>query len=145
MFPVDSKILIVDDSSFARTILKNSLREMKYWKILEAQDSKSAQDVLVEAGQIADPVHLVIADIHMPEYSGLQLLKWIREREGFKSLPVIILTSSQDKGDILEAGKLGASHFIIKPFDAEALRDRLAATWAKHGLKYVESLPRANK
>lgn len=144
MFPADSKILIVDDSSFARTILKNSLREMKFWKILEANDSKSAQAMLAENDQVADPVHLVITDIHMPEMTGLHLLRWIRENDGLKALPVIILTSSQDKNDILEAGKLGASHFIIKPFDTESLRDRMSATWSKHGQKYVETLPKKN-
>lgn len=142
MFPVDSKILIVDDSSFSRTILKNALREMKYWKILEANDSMAAQTLLLNDDQITDPVHLVIADIHMPEMTGLQLLKWIRVGDKMKNMPVIILTSSQDKSDILEAGKLGASQFIIKPFDVESLRERMTSTWARHGQKYVEALPR---
>lgn len=140
MFPADTKILIVDDSSFARTILKNSLRELKFWKILEAQDAKEAKAHLEDPENAGDPIHLVICDIHMPEATGLQLLQWIREREFTKNLPVIILTASQDKSDILEAGRLAASQFIIKPFDTASLRDRMTATWNKHGQRYLESL-----
>ncbi len=140
MFPVDSKILIVDDSSFARTMLKNSLVELKYWKLLEAQEARTAQKILLDEEQVKNPVHLVIVDIHMPEMSGLQLLKWLRERQTFKNLPVVILTSSQDKTEILEAGKLGVSHYMIKPFDMATLKEKLNSTWQKHGQKYFEVL-----
>ena len=137
MFPADSKILIVDDSSFARTIVKNSLKELKFWKILEADTAKVAQDLLQEDEQKKDRVTLLIADIHMPNVTGIELLKWVRSSEDWKSLPVIILTSSQEKAEILEAGKWGASHFLIKPFDTAVLRDRMANTWLKHGEKWV--------
>jgi two-component system chemotaxis response regulator CheY len=140
MFPADSKIMVVDDSSFARTIVKNSLKELKYWKILEADNAKSAQDLFQEEEQKKDRVHLLICDIHMPNMNGIELLKWVRATESWKDLPVIILTSSQEKAEILEAGKLGASHFLIKPFDTAVLRDRLASTWTKHGEKWAASL-----
>ncbi|NJL23939.1 MAG: response regulator [Calothrix sp. SM1_5_4] len=140
MFPPDSKILIVDDSSFARTVLKGGLKDLKFWKIIEADNAKVAQRVLEEDEQIQDPVSLLIADIHMPEMSGLELLKWVRSHERLKNLPVIILTSSQEKGEILVAGKLGVSHFMIKPFDVNTLRDRLGSAWERHGQKYLEEI-----
>lgn len=142
MFPTDSKILIVDDSSFARTMMKNCLRELKYWKILEAADAKQAQTLVVEDEQKKDPVHLAIVDIHMPELNGLGLLKWFREHKSLKSLPVIIVTSSQEKTEILEAGKLGVSHYVVKPFDTLTLKDRIGSTWVRHGAKFYEDLKR---
>ena len=144
MFPVDSKILMIDDSSFARGMLKNALKELKYWKILEAKDAKSAQSLMKEPEQKKDPIHLIITDIHMPEVNGLEFLRWVRAQPDFKSIPVIVLTSSQEKTEILEAGKVGVSHYIVKPFDAKILGDKMATTWQKHGQKYFESLKAAN-
>lgn len=140
MFPADSKILVVDDSTFARRIVKNSLVELKYWKIAEAETAKHAQDFLLHEEQEQKPIHLLICDIHMPNMSGIELLKWVRGKERLKGLPVIILTSSQERSEILEAGKLGVSHFLIKPFDTAVLRERLENTWTKHGQKWVETI-----
>lgn len=139
MFPADAKILIVDDSQFSRKTLKDSLRTLKFWKILEAEDAKSAQQVLMEDEQIKDPVHLIISDLHMPEMNGLDLLKWVRDQDRIKAMPVIILTTVQEKDGILEAGKLGVSHYMIKPFDIATLKDRMVSTWNKHGQVYFQN------
>lgn len=144
MFPSDTKILIVDDSSFARTMVKKCLKELKFWKILEAVDAKEAQNLLQEKEQATDPVHLVICDIHMPTMSGIELVRWMRTQEQLKTLPVIILTSSQDKQQVLEVGKLGVSHFMIKPFDEKMLGEKLVSTWQKHGQTYVQTHPRSS-
>ncbi len=143
MFPVDSKILIVDDSQFARKTLKDSLRALKFWKIIEATDAKNAQDILMEDEQVRDPVHLLISDLHMPEVSGLELLRWVRAQERLQAMPVIILTTVQEKQGILEAGKLGVSHYMIKPFDVATLKERMVSTWDKHGQKYFQANKRA--
>ena len=139
MFPVDAKILIVDDSNFSRTVLKNGLKEMKYWKILEAESAKNAKSLLIEDEQVMQPVHLMIADVHMPEINGIELLRWVRAQEKIKNMPVIILTTAQEKTAILEAGKLGVSHYMIKPFDVSTLKDRLTSAWEKHGQKWYET------
>jgi two-component system chemotaxis response regulator CheY len=137
MFPSDSKILIVDDSSFSRTIVKNGLKDLKYWKMYEAENAVNAQIVLAQEFKNNDPIQLLICDIHMPEMSGLELLKWVRARDAFKNLPVIIITSSQEKKEVVEAAKLGVSHFMIKPFGADTLKERLTAAWSKHGQQYA--------
>jgi two-component system chemotaxis response regulator CheY len=139
MFPVDSKILIVDDSNFARSMLKQGLTHLKYWKILEAADVKAARAFLMEEGQSKDPVHLVLTDLTMPEITGLEFLRWIRSQDRIKTMPVIMVTTSQEKLDILEAGRAGISQFMIKPFDHNTLRDKLLSTWNKHGKNYYES------
>ncbi|MGE0528476.1 MAG: response regulator [Bdellovibrionales bacterium] len=145
MFPVASKILIVDDSSFLRTVLKNSFKELQYWKILEAESGKVAKRLLLEDEQKVDPVHLMMLDIHMPEYSGLQLLRWVRAQESLEGLPVIILTSSQERAEVFEAAKMGISHYMIKPFDTPTLGERINSTWEKHGQAYVKSLAAQKK
>ena len=136
MFPLDCKIMIVDDSSFARTMLKNNLKELKYSKVLEADNVKSAQELLLAENQKKDPVYLLISDIHMPDATGIGLLRWVRTHERYKSLPVIMLTSSQEKNEILEVGKLGVSHYMIKPFESSVLKEKLANTWQRHGEAY---------
>lgn len=133
MFPTDAKILIVDDSSFSRNIIKNGLKELKYWKLFEAENAKTAQEYLLSEEKTSQPIHLMICDVHMPEMTGIELLKWVRSREQTKGLPVIILTSSQEKAEVIAAAKMGVSHFMIKPFDLMTLKDRLQSAWDKHG------------
>lgn len=141
MFPVDAKILVVDDSSFARTMIKNYLRDLKYWKILEASGAEEAKTMFTDDEHIRNPVHLLISDVRMPDQSGIDLLRWVRKQERIQNIPVIMLTASQDKKEILEAGKLGVSHYMIKPFDAEILAERMSSAWAKHGEKYFAANP----
>lgn len=140
MFPKDTKILVIDDSTFARGMLKSALKELNYWKILEAKDARMAQALMSEPEQAKEPVHLIMLDIHMPEVTGLSFLNWVRGQSQFKTVPVIVITSSQEKTDILEAGKLGVSHYVVKPFNAKVLEEKLTSTWQKHGQKYFESL-----
>lgn len=142
MFPLDSKILIVDDSSFLLNNLKTALKELKYWKILEAKQARLAQGLMMEEEQIKDPVHLIITDLHMPDLSGLEFVRWVRTRD--KQVPVIVLTSSQEKTEIIEAGKLGVSHYMIKPFDTTTLKSKMESTFLKHGQKYIEGLKSAS-
>lgn len=140
MFPVDAKILIIDDSNFSRSVLKNALRDLKYWKILEASNSREAKDLMSEKEQANDPIHLVISDHQMPEVSGIEFIKWMREQERYKNLPVIMLTSTQEKSVIIEAGKLGISSYMIKPFDNATLKQRLSTVWEKHGQRFYETV-----
>lgn len=138
MFPVDAKILVIDDSNFSRSMLMNALKSMKYWKLIEANGPRQAKDLMSEDEQATDPIHLVICDQQMPEVSGLDFIKWMRAQERYKNLPIIMLTSSQEREVIIEAGKLGISSYMIKPFDNATLKSRLTAVWEKHGQKFYE-------
>ncbi len=140
MFPADSKILIIDDSSFTRSFLKGCLKELGFQKVLEAEKPSVAQSLLTHPDQVTAPVHLMICDIHMPEMTGLDLVRWTRSREELKTLPIIVITTSQEKSDILDAGRLGVSNFIIKPFDAAMLKDRITNTWVRFGKAHYEKV-----
>lgn len=133
MFPADAKILVVDDSSFSRNIVKNGLKELSFWRVYEAESAATAQAAIEREEKSDTPIQLMIADIHMPEMTGIELLKWVRGRDVSKGLPVIIITSSQEKSEVVHAAKLGVSHFMIKPFDVNILKDRLNSAWSKHG------------
>jgi two-component system, chemotaxis family, chemotaxis protein CheY len=140
VFPLDSKILVVEDSSFSRTVTRNGLKELGFTRIMEAADAKIAKTLFLESEQIADPFHLLVADIHMPEVSGLELVRWLREHKSLSEIPIIILTSSQDKKEVLEAGMLGVGTYMIKPFEVSLLKERLESTWQRQGEKYLTKL-----
>lgn len=123
--------MIVDDSQFARQSLKNALRDLKYTHILEFGDVPSARAYLGSPEYAQAPAALLFTDINMPEETGIDLLKWARAQMHLKSLPVIVLTASQDKGNILDAGRLGVSSFIIKPFDVATLKERMSSAYAR--------------
>lgn len=138
MFPSETKILVVDDSSFSRNVMKNGLKELGYYKIAEAEDATKAQESLLKEEKAGAPFQLMIADIHMPEINGLELLEWVRSREQTKNLPLILVTTSQDRGHVIKAASLGVSHFMVKPFDVKGLQERLAAVWTRHGQHFMK-------
>jgi CheY-like chemotaxis protein len=143
MFPTSARILIVDDATFARKVLKDTLVELQYLNIFETGMALEGQHILAAQEQRGDPIHLVITDLHMAEVSGVELVRWIRNRPGTKELPIMVITSSQDKSEILEVGKLGVSHYLVKPYEPVILKAKLASTWAKHGEKFWNSLKTA--
>lgn len=145
MFPVDAKILMVDDSGFSRSLLKSALKELNFWKIIEAGTASEAQACLLQDEQAIDPVHLVFCDQNMPETTGLEFIKWLRSQERFNALPVIMLTTNHERAVIVEAGREGVSNYMIKPFDVNTLKTRMASTWEKTGQKYYEENKSAAK
>ena len=94
MFPEATKILIVDDSSFARTMLRNGLRDIGFHQILEASTASEAQMTLLSPEHESPPIGLIISDIHMPGMTGLELLRWVRQQPAFKGIALLLLTSS---------------------------------------------------
>ena len=139
MFPEATKILIVDDSSFARTMLRNGLRDIGFHQILEASTASEAQMTLLSPEHESPPIGLIISDIHMPGMTGLELLRWVRQQPAFKGIALLLLTSSQDMNEIHEAGQAGVSHFLLKPLDVSALKDRMQHAWKKHGEAYFKA------
>lgn len=131
MFPSNARIVVVDDSQFARQNLKNALRELKFSDVLEFEDAASVRAFMSAPDYAQSPAALLITDVNMPNETGMDLVKWVRAQLHLKALPIIVLTASQDKSDILDAGRLGVSSFIIKPFDLATLRDRLNSTWTR--------------
>ncbi len=114
------KFLVVDDFSTMRRIIKNLLRDIGYTDVVEAEDGKLALSQL-KTGQI----DFVITDWNMPNMTGLELLKEIRKEKGFDELPVLMVTAESRKEQIVEAAKSGVNGYIVKPFNAQTLREKL--------------------
>ncbi|MGN0324922.1 MAG: two-component system response regulator [Lachnospiraceae bacterium] len=112
------KILIVDDSAINLAYAEQKLKE--YYDVVTINSGTRAVRYL--KGNRPD---LILLDIRMADKDGIQTLREIREIEGCKELPVIMLTSKCDKDSILETQKLGISDYVLKPFETEALRSRI--------------------
>ena len=116
----DIKILIVDDFSTMRRIIKNLLRDSGYNNTFEADDGATALPML-ETGDF----QFVITDWNMPIMQGIQLLRKIRENPKLKSLPVLMVTAEAKREQIVTAAQAGVNGYIVKPFTADILKDKL--------------------
>jgi two-component system, chemotaxis family, chemotaxis protein CheY len=114
------KYLVVDDFSTMRRIVKNLLQELGYQNVQEADDGKTAWPML-QSGSF----DFVITDWNMPLMPGLDLLKAIRADERLKSLPVLMVTAEAKREQIVEAVQAGVSGYVVKPFTAEILKQKL--------------------
>jgi two-component system chemotaxis response regulator CheY len=115
------KILIVDDFATMRRILKNILKQIGFKNILEADDGTTALDVLDK-----QPVDLIISDWNMPKMTGLELLKSVRANDRYKKTPFLMVTAEAQKQNVIEAVQAGVSNYVVKPFTAEAISEKLA-------------------
>ena len=116
------KILTVDDFSTMRRIIRNMLRQLGYTNVVEAEDGAEALSLLQR-----EKVDFVISDWNMPHMSGLELLKAIRADENLKPLPVLLVTAEALKENVVEALKAGVNNYVVKPFTAETLKEKIDA------------------
>lgn len=122
--PADKSIniLIVDDFSTMRRILKNILRQLGYSSIAEADDGSTAVDALKAGGTTFG---LIISDWNMPKMTGIELLKYVRQTEEIKDTPFLMVTAEAQQDNIMEAVKAKVSNYIVKPFTAETLGEKI--------------------
>jgi two-component system chemotaxis response regulator CheY len=120
--PIDPniKILIVDDFSTMRKIIRNILTQLGFKNILEADDGTTALEILKK-----EKVDLIISDWNMPKMSGLELLKAVRSDENLKDIPFVMVSAEAQKENILEAIKYKVNQYIVKPFTPETLKEKL--------------------
>ena len=116
----DMTVLVVDDFATMRRIIRNILRDLEFKKILEAEDGTAAVDILK-----TQKVDLIISDWNMPKMTGLELLKWVRSNEDTKDIPFLMVTAEAQKENVIEAIKAKVSNYIVKPFTAQTLAEKL--------------------
>ena len=114
------KILVVDDFSTMRRIIKNLLRDLGFTNVSEADDGSTALPML----QNGD-FDFVVTDWNMPGMQGIELLKEVRADEKLASLPVLMVTAEQKREQIVEAAQAGVNGYIVKPFTAVTLKEKL--------------------
>jgi len=115
------KFLVVDDFSTMRRIVRNLLKELGYTNVDEAEDGVVGLQKLKAVGNF----EFVVTDWNMPNMTGIDLLRAIRADASLKHLPVLMITAEAKKENIIEAAKAGASGYIVKPFTAATLEEKL--------------------
>ncbi len=116
----NTKFLVVDDFSTMRRIIKNLLHDLGYPNVTEADDGKTALPMLQAGG-----FDFLISDWNMPGMSGLDLIKAVRSDAKLAKLPVLMLTAEAKREQIIEAAQAGVNGYVIKPFTAETLKEKL--------------------
>ena len=116
----DMKFLVVDDYSTMRRIVKNLLHDLGYANVTEADDGKTALPLLQNGA-----FDFLITDWNMPGMPGLDLLKAVRANDKLKKLPVLMLTAEAKREQIVEAAQAGVSGYVIKPFTAVTLKEKI--------------------
>ncbi len=124
--PSDLKILIVDDFSTMRRIVRNLLKEIGYSNCDEAEDGAVALSKLKNGS-----FEFVVSDLNMPNMNGFELLSSIRSDPALKHLPVLLVTAEAKKEDIVTAAQMGASGYIVKPFTKATLEDKFEKILSK--------------
>ncbi|MGC2062649.1 MAG: chemotaxis response regulator CheY [Thermodesulfovibrionales bacterium] len=120
MFDLKMKILVVDDFSTMRRIVKNILKQLGYENIEEAEDGVQGFSKLKAGG-----FHFVVSDWNMPNMDGLEMLTKIRSDSELKDLPVLMVTAEAEKDKVITAIKAGVNNYVVKPFTAEILKEKM--------------------
>ena len=120
------KFLVVDDFSTMRRIVRNLLKELGFTNVQEAEDGVDALNKLR-----GEAFEFVVTDWNMPNMTGIELLKTIRADAALKHLPVLMITAEAKKENIIEAAQAGASGYIVKPFTAATLDEKLKKIFEK--------------
>ena len=124
----DTKFLIVDDFSTMRRIVRNLLKELGYTNVDEAEDGVMGLNKLRNGS-----FDFVISDWNMPNMDGLTMLKTIRADARLASLPVLMVTAEAKKENIIAAAQAGANGYVVKPFTAATLDEKLCKIFEKLG------------
>ncbi|ALA58557.1 chemotaxis response regulator CheY [Nitrospira moscoviensis] len=120
------KILVVDDMSTMRRIVKNILKQLGFSNLEEAENGQEALAKLR-----ADSYGFVVSDWNMPVMPGIEMLRAIRADEKLKHIPVLMVTAEAQKENLIEAIQAGVNNYIVKPFTAETMQDKIAKIFNK--------------
>ncbi len=127
----DMKILVVDDMSTMRKIIKNMLTQVGFTNISEADDGATAWPLIEGAIKEGKPFEFILSDWNMPQLNGLELLKKVRATPGMEKLPFLMITAEAEQGNVVIAVKAGVSNFIVKPFSAQVLKEKIDKIFGK--------------
>ncbi len=119
-FDTNMRVLVVDDFSTMRRIVKNILRQIGFTNIVEADDGTTAWETLNK-----DKIDFIISDWNMPNMTGIELLRKVRGSEEFGDLPFLMVTAEAQQENIIEAVQAKVSNYIVKPFTAETMKQKI--------------------
>ena len=119
-FDPNMRVLVVDDFSTMRRIVKNILRQIGFTNIVEADDGTTAWEVLNK-----DRIEFIISDWNMPQMTGIELLRKVRGSEEFADMPFLMVTAEAQQENIIEAVQAKVSNYVVKPFTAEIMKQKI--------------------
>lgn len=128
------QLLVVDDFSSMRRIICSLLKELGYGKISEAEDGEKAFHLLQNSQNDEKPINFVVTDWNMPVMDGLELLKKIRQDASLCHLAILMVTAEAKRENIISAAQAGADGYIVKPFTAATLKEKIDKILVKRGL-----------
>jgi two-component system chemotaxis response regulator CheY len=114
------RFLVVDDFSTMRRIVKNFLNDLGYTNVVEADDGKTALPILKAGG-----IDFLVTDWNMPGMPGLDLLKAVRADPALSKMPVLLVTAVAKREQIVEAAQAGVNGYVVKPFTAQTLKEKI--------------------
>jgi two-component system chemotaxis response regulator CheY len=126
---MNMKVLVVDDFSTMRRIVKNLLKQIGFTNIDEAEDGEQAYSKLK-----SESFGLVVSDWNMPNLDGLGLIKKVRADSKINSIPILMVTAEAEKDRVIEAIQAGVNNYIVKPFTGEVLKEKIDGIFAKTGV-----------
>jgi two-component system chemotaxis response regulator CheY len=119
------RIMVVDDSSTMRRIIINTLNKIGHTDIVEASNGREGMERLASVD-----VDMVITDWNMPEMSGLEFTRALRETDKTKTTPILMVTTNAAKDDIIEALRAGVTNYVVKPFTPDVIKEKIEAVFA---------------
>ncbi|MFC6669762.1 chemotaxis response regulator CheY [Marinobacterium aestuariivivens] len=114
------RILVVDDFSTMRRIIKNLLRDLGFSNVIEADDGKTALPILKQGG-----VDFLVTDWNMPGMTGIDLLREVRKDPKLAATPVLMVTAEAKREQIIAAAQAGVNGYVVKPFTAAVLKEKI--------------------
>ncbi len=119
-YDLNMRVLVVDDFSTMRRIVKNILRQIGFTNVTEADDGTTAWEVLNK-----EKIDFILSDWNMPQMTGIELLRKVRASEEFAEIPFLMVTAEAQQENIIEAVQARVSNYIVKPFTAETLKQKI--------------------
>ena len=119
-YDTSMRVLVVDDFSTMRKIIKNILRQLGFNNIVEADDGSTAWETLNK-----DNIDFIVSDWNMPNMSGIELLRKVRGSEEYADIPFLMVTAEAQQENIIEAVQAKVSNYIVKPFTPETLGQKI--------------------
>lgn len=114
------RVLVVDDFSTMRRIIRNILRQLEFDNIVEADDGTTAWEVINR-----EKIDFIVSDWNMPQMSGIDLLRKVRSSEEYAGIPFLMVTAEAQQENIIEAVQAKVSNYIVKPFTAETMKQKI--------------------
>lgn len=116
----EMRVLVVDDFSTMRRIVRNILRQIGLNNVVEADDGTTAWDVLNR-----EKIDFIVSDWNMPKMTGIELLRKVRGSEQFADIPFLMVTAEAQQENIIEAVQAKVSNYIVKPFTADTMKQKI--------------------